>query len=69
MKNTSIWIDTRGKILQRYQKLHLFDVDIPNGPQMKESNSVESGKEVLKPFDTNIAKVGMAICFDVRTNS
>ena len=67
MKNTSIWIDTKGEIVQRYQKLHLFDIDIPSGPQMKESNSVEKGKEVLKPFDTNIGKVGMAICFDVRT--
>ncbi len=37
VKNTSIWIDERGKITQRYQKLHLFDVEIEGGPVLKES--------------------------------
>lgn len=36
-KNTLLWIDEEGKIAQRYQKLHLFDVDIKGGPVLKES--------------------------------
>ena len=37
MKNTLLWIDEQGQIVQRYQKLHLFDVDIEGGPVLKES--------------------------------
>lgn len=37
VKNTLIWIDERGSITQRYQKAHLFDVDIKDGPVLKES--------------------------------
>ncbi|KAI9819948.1 MAG: Carbon-nitrogen hydrolase [Pycnora praestabilis] len=37
VKNTLIWIDDQGTIVQRYQKIHLFDVDIKGGPVLKES--------------------------------
>jgi predicted amidohydrolase len=37
VKNTVLWIDERGEIAQRYQKVHLFDVDIKGGPVLKES--------------------------------
>lgn len=40
VKNTSIWIDEKGNITHRYQKIHLFDVDIKNGPILKESEYV-----------------------------
>lgn len=66
VKNTLIWIDERGDIVQRYQKLHLFDVDIKGGPTLKESQSVEKGAEILPPFDTPVGHVGMTICFDLR---
>merc|ERR1711964_263322 len=56
----------QGQITQRYQKLHLFDMDQADGPTMKESDSVEPGNEILKPFDTVVGKIGSAICFDLR---
>lgn len=65
VKNTSIWIDERGDIVQRYQKIHLFDVEIKGGPVLKESNSVEEGSNILPPFDTPLGRVGLMICFDV----
>lgn len=37
LKNTLIWIDEEGIIKERYQKLHLFDVEIDGGPILKES--------------------------------
>ncbi|PGH12078.1 hypothetical protein AJ79_04477 [Helicocarpus griseus UAMH5409] len=40
IKNTLIWIDELGEITQRYQKIHLFDVDIKDGPVLKESKCV-----------------------------
>jgi predicted amidohydrolase len=37
VKNTVLWIDDAGEIAHRYQKIHLFDVDIKDGPVLKES--------------------------------
>jgi predicted amidohydrolase len=39
VKNTSLWISEEGKITRRYQKIHLFDVDLSDdgGPVLKES--------------------------------
>jgi len=37
VKNTLVWINEKGDITQRYQKVHLFDVDIKGGPVLKES--------------------------------
>ncbi|OAF61011.1 Carbon-nitrogen hydrolase [Pseudogymnoascus destructans] len=65
VKNTSIWIE-QGQIMQRYQKIHLFDVDIAGGPVLKESNSVEKGMSILPPFETAVGRVGLTICFDLR---
>ncbi|KAF2842364.1 putative nitrilase [Patellaria atrata CBS 101060] len=66
VKNTLLWIDEKGEIAQRYQKLHLFDVEIEGGPVLKESNSVEPGPSILPPFPTVFGNVGLMICFDLR---
>ena len=66
LKNTLLWISEQGEIIQRYQKLHLFDVDIKGGPITKESNSTEKGDRILPPFQTAVGRVGLTICFDLR---
>ncbi|KAF2636980.1 carbon-nitrogen hydrolase [Massarina eburnea CBS 473.64] len=66
VKNTLLWIDSCGQITQRYQKLHLFDVDIKDGPMLKESNSVERGPKIESPFTTGLGEIGPLICFDLR---
>ncbi|KAK3291554.1 carbon-nitrogen hydrolase [Chaetomium fimeti] len=66
LKNTVLWIDERGEIAHRYQKIHLFDVDIGGGPVLKESESVEKGMRIETPFDTPVGRVGSTICFDLR---
>jgi deaminated glutathione amidase len=42
IKNTVLWINEQGEIAQRYQKIHLFDVEIKNGPILKESKWVHN---------------------------
>lgn len=66
VKNTLLWLDQQGQVVHRYQKVHLFDVDIKNGPILKESASVEPGNSILPPFDSPIGKIGSAICYDIR---
>ena len=64
--NTLIWVDNAGNILQRYQKLHLFDVNLEGGPVLMESRSVEKGTKIVPTFETPVGRVGLAICFDMR---
>ncbi|KAL9071240.1 MAG: hypothetical protein Q9157_005544 [Trypethelium eluteriae] len=57
VKNTLLWIDEAGEIVQRYQKLHLFDVEVEGGPIMRESDSVEPGNSILPPFNTPVGRL------------
>lgn len=66
IKNTLLWIDEKGEIAHRYQKLHLFDLEIEGGPMLKESNTTEPGNEISPPYNTVIGNVGPMICFDLR---
>lgn len=38
VKNTLVWINEKGDIAERYQKTHLFDVEIKDGPILRESS-------------------------------
>ncbi len=40
IKNTAIWIDEKGELVQKYQKLHLFDMELTNGPHAHEGEYV-----------------------------
>lgn len=40
VKNTVLWIDEAGQITQRYQKIHLFDLEMEDGPSLRESECV-----------------------------
>ena len=64
--NTLLWITKDGEISHKYQKLHLFDVNLERGPVIQESNSTESGVQITAPFETTLGRIGLAICFDLR---
>ena len=64
VKNVLLYINHKGEILQQYQKLHLFDVDVPNGPILKESNSVQPGTRIADILDTPAGRLGSALCYD-----
>ena len=66
IKNNVIWINERGHISQRYQKLHMFDIELEGQKPIKESDFIEPGNEIVPPFDSPIGRIGLAICFDIR---
>ncbi|KAK3686965.1 Carbon-nitrogen hydrolase [Vermiconidia calcicola] len=66
IKNTLLWIDEKGTISHRYQKLHLFDLVLEGHKPIKESNTTEPGNEILPPFETAVGRIGAMICFDLR---
>lgn len=63
--NTSYVFDRNGKQIAKHRKVHLFDVDIKDGPRFKESDSLSAGKKITT-FDTEFGKFGLMICFDIR---
>ena len=65
--NRSFLIGPNGKILYRYDKIHLYDVNLPNGDVYRESETYSSGnKAVVGGIKENKIKIGMAICYDLR---
>ncbi|OMJ08747.1 putative hydrolase nit2, partial [Smittium culicis] len=64
--NSNVVINSDGKIVSTYRKLHLFNINIPNGPQLLESSSILKGESIVPPVETPIGRLGSAICFDVR---
>lgn len=63
--NRSLLIDPTGAITTRYDKLHVFDVDLANGETYRESASVRPGVGA-SVADTPWGRVGLSICYDVR---
>ncbi|EPQ31645.1 uncharacterized protein PFL1_00978 [Pseudozyma flocculosa PF-1] len=64
--NTQLLIDQKGDILDKYRKLHLFDVDIKGGLKILESDSTIKGSELLSPRPSPIGKIGLLTCYDLR---
>jgi predicted amidohydrolase len=63
--NRSLLLDPRGEISGRYDKIHMFDVDLAGGESYRESDTYEPGR------DTCVARtpwggLGMTVCYDVR---
>ena len=63
--NTSVMIGPDGARLASYRKIHLFDVDVPGGLCVKESDSIAPGDQITV-VDTELGRIGMAICYDLR---
>src|ERR1700679_1088166 len=63
--NRSFLIDPKGRLAARYDKIHLFDVDLPSGEKYRESNTVAGGGRAVLA-DLPWGKVGLTICYDLR---
>lgn len=63
--NRSFLIDSKGRIAARYDKIHLFDVDLPSGEKYRESNTVAGGGEAVAA-NLPWGVLGLSICYDLR---
>ncbi|WP_051092925.1 carbon-nitrogen hydrolase family protein [Methylobacterium sp. 77] len=63
--NRAFLIDAQGAITATYDKLHLYDVDLPNGERWRESNTYTGGACAIVA-ETPWAPLGIAICYDLR---
>jgi deaminated glutathione amidase len=64
--NRGFIIDREGEVRATYDKLHLFDVDLPTGESWRESNVYSAGKGVVLVNGTPVGKIGLTICYDLR---
>jgi len=63
--NRSFLIDAKGEIVARYDKIHMFDVDLDNGESYRESNSYRPG-EIAVVGDLPWGRLGLTVCYDLR---
>jgi predicted amidohydrolase len=63
--NSSFIYNNHGILLGVHRKIHLFDIDIPGEITFKESETISAGNNVTV-VDTDLMKIGVAICYDVR---
>jgi predicted amidohydrolase len=63
--NRSLLVDPEGRLVARYDKLHVFDVDLPDGDRYRESESVRPG-EAAAVVGTPWGGLGLTVCYDVR---
>ena len=66
LANRAFFIDSRGQVRARYDKIHLFDVDLPTGESWRESAIYRHGSEAVVVEDTPVGRVGLTICYDLR---
>jgi len=64
--NRAFVIDREGKVRATYDKLHLFDVDLPTGESWRESNVYSAGTGAVLVNGTPVGKLGLTICYDLR---
>jgi deaminated glutathione amidase len=63
--NRSFLIDRSGDIIARYDKIHMFDVDLANGESYRESRNYRPG-EIAVTADLPWGKLGVTVCYDLR---
>jgi predicted amidohydrolase len=63
--NRSVMIDPTGAVTATYDKLHMFDVDLPTGEHIRESSSYTPGDRAVITSAAG-AQIGLTICYDVR---
>lgn len=65
INNRSYLIDDVGGIVARYDKIHLFDVDLDGGESYRESAVIKAGDKAVL-VETPFGRLGLTICYDIR---
>jgi len=65
LANRSFLVDPGGRIVARYDKIHMFDIDLPGGESYRESNAYRPGGGSAV-VETPWGRLGMSVCYDVR---
>ena len=65
LANRAFVINALGEVVARYDKMHLFDVDLPTGESWRESGAYAGGDAVVVA-DTPVGTLGLSICYDLR---
>lgn len=63
--NRSFLFAPDGGIAARYDKIHLFDADLPTGETLRESHAYEGGRSAVLA-ETALGSIGLTICYDIR---
>jgi len=63
--NRSLLIDPQGQITARYDKIHMFDVELSTGETWHESAAYAPGNKIVTA-QTTIGRLGLAVCYDIR---
>jgi deaminated glutathione amidase len=63
--NRAFVIDPLGQIIARYDKIHLFDIDLPTGESWRESGAYAGGDAAVV-VETPVGILGLSICYDLR---
>ncbi len=63
--NRSLLIDDAGAVVATYDKLHVYDVDLPTGERWRESAAIRPGDGAVVA-DTPWGRLGLTICYDIR---
>ncbi len=63
--NTSVYLNEAGQVTALYRKIHLFDVNIENGPRLMESRQTAAG-DIAVTTTTAFGTLGLSICYDLR---
>lgn len=63
--NRGFLIDPAGTIRARYDKIHLFDVDLPSGERWRESAAYAPGERAVVA-ETPLGTLGLSVCYDLR---
>ena len=66
LANRGFLIDPSGAVRARYDKIHLFDVDLPTGESWRESAVYRAGDGAVVVAGTPVGRLGMTICYDLR---